>query len=162
MGCRSFRRSEFDPESSRIGGSIWIAEALPSKFVSPHILSSAVAPSSNRNVGNRFCTALARARVSHLEVYFPTLTQVIGGDAVRLARELFFILQAHAKPPATPDKMDSFFNKKQVWVPVEVQSYSFPKKDTQMMRFDLNEVQIEVDIVHKPGQPDEVSVVTVY
>ncbi len=58
--------------------------------------------------------------------------------------------------------MESFLNQKRAYVPIEVQSQSLPTEDTQMMRFDLNEVQIEVDIVHKPGQPDEVRVVRVY
>jgi hypothetical protein len=90
------------------------------------------------------------------------MTPVLSGDAIRLARELFFMLQAHAKPPADATKVEWFLNLKRTNIPVEVQTESMPTEDTQMMRFDLGDVQIEVDIQHKPGQPDEVRVVSLH
>jgi hypothetical protein len=57
------------------------------------------------------------------------MTPVLRGDAVRLARELFFVLQVHAKPPGEDAKVESFLNQKRAVVPVEVQSQSLPTED---------------------------------
>jgi hypothetical protein len=58
--------------------------------------------------------------------------------------------------------VDSFLNRKRALVPVEVQSQSYPTRDTQMIRFELDNVQPEVDIEHKSGHPEAVRVVIIH
>ena len=69
------------------------------------------------------------------------------------------MLAAHAKPPANADKVDSLWNVKRALVPVEVLSVPSRSGDTQTIRFDLDDVQLEVNIQHKSGQSDAVWVV---
>jgi len=112
-----------------------------------------------------------RRRVSSGEIVFEdgkvagvrvTVTPDLSGDAVRLARQLFSTLQAHARPPAATTKVDSLLNVKRALVPVEIQNQVHPSGDTEMIRFDLDDVQLEVNIQHKSGQSDAVWVVIIH
>jgi hypothetical protein len=86
----------------------------------------------------------------------------LGGDAVALARELFFMIQAHAKPPEPVTKAESALNVKDANIPVEVQSWPAPNGDTQMIRFYLDDMQLEINIRRGTNQPDAVWVVTIH